>query len=67
MTHNDSHLMALIDEFKQSRDSQLVREAKLIDAIEHLLKRIERLEESQKVLSAYALRQSNNALTSGLY
>lgn len=67
MTHNDSHLMALIDELKQSRDNQLVREAKLVNTIEHLLKRIERLEQNQNTYLAYALRQSNNALTSGRY
>lgn len=44
MTHNDSHLMALIDELKQSRNVMDQREFKTLAVLEGLLKRIERLE-----------------------
>jgi len=67
MTHNDSHLMALIDELKRSRDEAITREEKTIAILQSLLERIERLEQQQNAFSAYAIRQSNNALTSGRY
>lgn len=44
MTHNDSHLMALIDELKQSRNVMDQREVKTLAVLEGLLKRIEQLE-----------------------
>ena len=46
MSHNDSHLMALIDELKQSRNVMDQREVKTLQVIEGLLKRIERLEKA---------------------
>ena len=67
MTHNDSHLMALIDELKQSHNVMDQREVKTLQVIEGLLKRIELLEQRQNTFSAYAQRQLNNALTSGRY
>lgn len=48
MTHNDSHLMALIDELKQSRNVMDQRKVKTLAVLEGLLKRIERLESPPK-------------------
>jgi len=63
MSYHDSHLIALIDELKSSRNVMDQREAKTLQVLEGLLKRIERLEQQQNIFSAYAIRQSNNALT----
>ena len=49
MTHNDSHLMALIAELKQSRNVMDQREVKTLQVIEELLKRIEKLENQAKM------------------
>ncbi len=49
MTHNDSHLMALLDELKSSRNVMDQREAKTLQVLEGLLKRIEQLENAPKL------------------
>lgn len=51
MTHNDSHLMALIDELKQSRNVMDQKEVKTLAVLEGLLKRIEQLEKNQMAIA----------------
>lgn len=70
MTHNDSHLMALLDELKASHNVMDQREAKTLQVIEGLLKRIEEIERVQthnaKVLQMY-FGDNQNSRTSGRY